>query len=164
MPFSNFLDKEIIKGLTEQAAEVVEKAKENASWSEKIPSAISVGKAQKTSASEYEVIIKLDLNVAPHAAAFEYGSGEHGESGERYLIPGAPWLVIPRERWPKYNPPPDVDPVVLRSVMHPGVKPKPYIEPTIMETRDKFRDILGKEFKAMILADTKKVEVISVKK
>jgi hypothetical protein len=164
MPFSNFLEKEIIKGLTEQAAEVVEKAKENASWSEKIPSAISVGKAQKTSASEYEVIIKLDLNVAPHAAAFEYGSGEHGESGERYLIPGAPWLVIPRERWPKYNPPPDVDPVVLRSVMHPGVKAKPFLQPAIDESKPKFKARAAAWFKRAYLESTPRVEVISVKK
>jgi hypothetical protein len=110
-----------------------------------------------------EIVIDTSEDAAPMAGAFEWGSGEHGEEGDRYLIPGAPWLIIPRERWPDFEPP-ERDPILMRSVMHPGVEARPYIKPTIMETRDKFRDILGKEFKAMILADTKKVEVISVKK
>ena len=169
MPFnkiSQALDRRMIKGLTERANKIANDAKENASWSSRIPNAISVGKAEK-SGNGYTISIKIDSSrdgPAPHAAAFEYGSGEHGESGKTYTIPGMPWLAIPRERWPKYTPPPDVDPVFLRSVEHPGVKAKPYLEPAIESNRDILRETLSKIIKSAYLDTTVKVTVISAKK
>ncbi len=161
--FRQFLDSRMIKALTTQASRVAEQAKENASWSKSIPNAIGVGKAEKTS-DGFKVDVTVDLNKAPHAAAFEYGSGVHGEKGETYTIPGMPWLAIPRERWPKFAPPPDVDPVVLRSVQHPGVEAKPYLQPAIDQNRNRIREALGKVFKSAYLDSTVQVTVISAKK
>ena len=156
-------DARMIKALTTQASRVAEQAKENASWSKSIPNAIGVGKAEKTS-NGFKVDVTVDLNKAPHAAAFEYGSGVHGEKGETYTIPGMPWLAIPRERWPKFAPPPDVDPVVLRSVQHPGVDAKPYLQPAIDQNRNRIREALGKVFKSAYLDSTVRVTVISAEK
>jgi len=153
----------MIKALTVQASKVAETAKENANWSRSIPNAIGVGKAEKT-ASGYTVNVTVDLNKSPEAAAFEYGSGEHGESGEKYIIPGVPFLAIPRERWSSFTPPPDVDPIVLASVEHPGVEAKPYLQPAIETHRNRIKDALGKVFKSAYLDSTVKVTVISAKK
>ena len=161
--FRQFFDTRMIKALTAQASRVAEQAKENASWSKSIPDAISVGKAEKTS-SGFKVDVVIDLNKAPHAAAFEYGSGLHGEKGEKYTIQGMPWLAIPRERWPKYAPPPDVDPVVLSKVEHPGVKAEPYMKPAIEQHRNRIREALGKVFKSAYLDSTVRVTVISAEK
>ncbi len=161
--FKQIFEGRILKELTIQASKIAEKAKTNANWSKSIPDAIEVGKAQKTSTG-YEVDVTIDLNKAPEAAAFEYGSGEHGEEGKTYTIPGMPFLAIPRERWPKFEPPPDVDPVVLGSVEHPGVEARPYLQPAIESTRAGFVSSIAKIFKRSYLDGTVKVTVISAKK
>lgn len=161
--FKQIFEGRILKEITVQASKIAEKAKDNASWSSSIPDAIGVGKAQKTSTG-YKVDVTIDLNKAPEAAAFEYGSGLHGEKGETYTIPGVPFLAIPRERWPKYAPPPDVDPVVLRSVEHSGVKARPYLQPAIESTRAGFVTSIAKVFKRSYLDSTVRVTVISAKK
>ena len=164
--FKQIFEGRILKELTVQASKIAEKAKENASWSKSIPNAISVEKAEKTPTG-YEIVIKVDASEdgpAPHAAAFEYGSGLHGEKGKKYTIPGMPWLAIPRERWPKFAPPPDVDPVVLGSVQHPGVKARPYLQPAIESTRAGFVTNIAKLVKLAYLDSTVRVEVISAKK
>jgi hypothetical protein len=155
------LDRRMIKALTERANKVAEDAKQNANWSKKIPNAISVGKAEKTS-SGYAIAIKVDSRPdgpAPHAAAFEYGSGERGPDGEPYLIEPREMggkLAIPRSRWP--------DPIYLPYVNHPGVEAKPYLQPAIDSNRDIIRETLGKIFKLAYLDTTIKVTVISAKK
>ena len=111
-----------------------------------------------------DVVIDTSDDAAPMAGAYEWGSGVHGDKGQTYTIPGMPWLVIPRERWPKYNPPPDVDPVVLRSVEHPGVKARPYIAPSIVKIIPKMKKTFAKEFKQAYLRGVPKVTVISAKK
>ena len=119
---------------------------------------------KKGSKYSIDIVIDTSKDAAPMAGAFEYGSGEHGESKERYTIPGMPFLAIPRERWPKFQPPPDVDPVVLGSVEHPGVEARPYIEPTIKEIRKPFKKMFAEEFKRQYLMGTPKVTVIRAKK
>ncbi len=161
--FKQIFESRILKELTIQASKIAEKAKTNASWSKSIPDAIGVGKAQKTS-NGYKVDVTIDLNKAPEAAAFEYGSGVHGEKGETYTIPGVPFLAIPRERWPKFEPPPDIDPVVLQSVEHPGVEANPYLQPAIESTRAGLVSSVAKLFKRSYLDSTVKVTVISAKK
>ena len=159
----------MIKELTIQANKVAERARENASWSRSIPNAIGVGKAEKT-ASGYTVNVTVDLNESPEAAAFEYGSGEHGESGEPYVIEpiNATRLVIPKKRWARYVPAedenPNRDPLFFMSVLHPGVKAKPYLQPAIESTRAGFVSSIGKIFKQAYLDSTVKVTVISAKK
>ena len=161
--FKQIFESRILKELTVQASKIAEKAKTNANWSRSIPNAIGVGKAQKT-ATSYKVDVTIDLNKAPEAAAFEDGSGVHGEEGKTYTIPGMPFLAIPRERWPKFQPPPDVDPVVLGSVEHPGVEARPYIEPSIKEIRKTSKKMLAEEYKRQYLMGTPKVTVIRAKK
>lgn len=111
--------------------------------------------------SSIDVIIQL--KYAPWARAFEYGSGEHGEEGTRYRIPsegGGNFVAFPLERWPQYVPPPEKKYHYFPYVMHPGVKAKPYIEPTITETKKEIRNIFAKEIKAGLLAGVPKVTVI----
>jgi len=93
--------------------------------------------------------VVIDLEEAPMAVAFEYGSGVHGDEGEKYRIPkegGASHVAIPRDRWKAYQPPPDRDPLVFVKVMHPGVRERPYIRPTINENRKEIAKIIGREF------------------
>ncbi len=125
-----------------------------------IVDATSLGSPVRDGQSDY-IEISINLETAPAARAFEYGSGIHGQSKKEYPITsksgGA--LAIPRERWPKYQPPPDSDPVILRKVMHPGVVARPYIIPTIQETKEEITKILGREFVASIRS-TRPVEII----
>jgi hypothetical protein len=127
----------------------------------------SVGSVQKKG-NQMSIDISIDISkeAAPEAPAYEWGSGEHATRGNvgRYKIEGNPLLAIPRSRWPDYNPPPDIDPVVLPYVLHPGVAPRPYIAPSIQESTPKIKEILGRGFKASILVGVPKVEVISAKK
>ena len=156
--FRQFFDAKMIKSLTSQASRVAEQAKENASWSKSIPNAISVGKAEKTSGG-FKVDITIDLNKAPEAAAFEYGSGEHGEKGAKYPIRakdpeqqplhffGKTWFIGPELPFG-----------------HPGVKARPYLQPAIDQNRNRIREALGKVFKSAYLDSTVRVTVISAKK
>lgn len=117
----------------------------------------------------YSIDIKVDLNIAPAAAAYEWGSGIHATRGNAGTYP-----IVPKNHnylaffWPKV----DGDPsfrrlpdgrVLLASVNHPGVAPKPYLKPTIDDTKEEFKKILGQGFKAEILQGVNKVEVIEVK-
>jgi hypothetical protein len=137
---------------------------------------MSIGKAEKTPEG-YSIEIIVDSRPdgpAPHAAAFEYGSGEHGEKGETYIIePRAAGkkLEIPRSRWPNYvESEADMmagvvrDPIYLPYVNHPGVEAKPYLQPAIESNRSIIREALGKIFKSAYLDSTVKVTVISAKK
>ena len=123
-------------------------------------------KSPQKKGSKYSIDVVIDTrkDAAPMAGAFEWGSGLHGEKGATYSIPGMPWLAIPRERWPKFAPPPDVDPVVLSKVDHPGVEARPYIEPAIKDIREPFKKMFAEEFKRQVLMGTPKVTVISAKK
>lgn len=108
-------------------------------------------------------------NKHPAAAAYEFGSGIHATKGSAGKYP-----IVPKNRqflaflWPKV----DGDPsfrrlpdgrVLLTHVEHPGVEAKPYLMPTHEENKAEFRKILGRGFKAEILAHGNKVEVIEVK-
>jgi hypothetical protein len=44
--------------------------------------------------------------------------------------------------------------------MHPTIVPRPYIRPTIIDTKEEVRKILAQDFKASILAGVQKVTVI----
>ena len=108
--------------------------------------------------------IIISLKLAPWAGAYEYGSGEHGEKGERYRIPregGGSFVAFPKERWPQYKPPPQApDVFYFPYVMHPGVEARPYIQPTIKDTKQAIRKIFAKDFKLAILYGVPKVTVI----
>ncbi len=142
MPFNKMRGLFLSKTLTVIADIIARAARRNASWSSRIPGAISV-ESVKGNNNAQTITIKVDGNKAPHAVAFELGSGIHDESTpKKYMIAprNAPRLVFPIERWPNYVPPPYVDVAVFPGeisgkpyVMHPGVAARPYLEPAIRE-------------------------------
>jgi hypothetical protein len=161
--FKQILEGRVLKELTVQANKTAEKAKQNANWSKDIPNAIGVGKAEK-SQDGYKIDITIDLEKAPHAAAFEYGSGLHRTKGVPSLYPieaeNPLWKPLQfywekRGKW-----------FVGAKLPygHPGVEPKPYLQPAIESTRAGIVTSLAKVFKQAYLDSTVRVEVISAKK
>ena len=163
----------MINSLSAEADRIVKRAQSNAGWSSDIPKAIRYNPAVKTNTG-YEVEIVLDLDIAPHAAAFEYGSGLRGPEKDNYIIEpreGNLALVIPRSRWPKYVEDPDDelggiyrDPIVLTSVWHPGVKPRPYLQPAIDSERKIFINNVRKTFRNLIFDTSVRTTIIDAKK
>jgi hypothetical protein len=124
---------------------------------------ISVGSAQKKG-NQYSIDVSIDISegAAPEAPAYEWGSGEHRTRGSPGLYPieakNVPNLVFWWEKGQKWF-------VGAKLPYgHPGVAPRPYIEPSIQESTPKIKEILGKNFKASILVGVPKVEVISAEK
>lgn len=123
-----------------------------------IKDATSIGDPNVSSDKGYvDVTIDTSEDGAPMAAAFEYGSGVHGDEGEEYPIThreSGRALQIPRDRFQSYTPEPpkypDRDPLYFMKVMHPGVKARPYIRPTIIENKEEIAKIIGREFVASI--------------
>lgn len=166
---TNNVSNGILAGLTKVANIFVQKMKQKITQNNlpsNISDAISIGTAQQAGDGAF-IDVEIDLKKAPSAAAFEWGSGIHTERGVPGLYPilpkNASVLVIPRSRWQNYSPPPDVDPVFVRKVMHPGVAPRPYIAPSIIDSREEVRKILGKEIKAAIMLGVPPVTVVEVK-
>ena len=97
--------------------------------------------------------IEIDLNTAPEALAYEYGSGIHSEKGEKYPIPkdeatrNQPFLVFAWEKaYPHIRRTKDGK-VVLKRVMHPGVAARPYIEPSLDELKKTVKDVISVQIK-----------------
>ena len=121
------------------------------------------------------ISLKDDENGAPWAAAYEYGSGEHSEKAPKpYRIAPkqAPFLAFgwqpetipfnsPKFIGVKREPGEATKGVYFfKYIDHPGVEARPYIRPTINETKEEIRNILAKEAKAGLLAGTPRVTVI----
>lgn len=113
-------------------------------------------------ADHFEVVIAINLRLAPYARAYEWGSGEHSDEGNKYAIdPGKNYMIFPKEDWPDWIPWPNNGGVTpnkngmffLVHVEHPGVAAKPYIQPTIMQINDDVKKMLAHEFKVMVLRD-----------
>ena len=183
MPLSNILtsklDSYMIKALTEEASRIAEKAKGNASWSSRIPNAISVGQAEKTSTG-FQIEIKIDSTEdgpAPHAEAFEYGSGEHATKGEK-----GKYIISPKEATAlAFDWTPDTVPwgspkffgAILESkdstkgryffhfVEHPGVEAKPYMQPAVESGKGNLFNKIGSAFRNAYRDSVVKVTVIS---
>jgi hypothetical protein len=124
----------------------------------------------------YSVEVHVGGSSAPMAFAFEYGSGLHAtrKPAEKYRIaprPNGPgYLAFPTSRWPNYSPPPNVNvarfPGAISNkgfVMHPGIVARPFVGPSVDDSRAEVRAILGRGFKATIMAGVKPVTVIEVK-
>ena len=131
--FRGIIDSLILKELNIELRNIVSMAKSNASWSNKIPPAISSTPATTDGKGKYEATIQVDLKSAPMAAAFEFGSGVHRKDDPNtYIIKNrteGKMLVIPASRWPnkRFND----DPAYLRFVNHPGVAARPFLQPAI---------------------------------
>jgi len=123
------------------------------------------------SGNAYTISVKID---APMAAAFEYGSGIWGKTGQRYKISPKNAKALAFEYEIGKNIPNDVPDlaatpmtysrktgkVVLPYVMHPGVKPNPYVEPSVIENRADARQLLKRAFiESVIVRGTTKYEI-----
>lgn len=165
------LDAKLMRELTTLAGDTAEQARQNAAWSDRIPDAISVGSVTKEDDGSLHIVIKLDIEKAPHALAFEYGSGEHGEKGQKYPIypKNTSALAFPESRWPQFEPPVIsgrkmigmIDgKFLLRFVEHPGVEARPFLHPAIdakrKTIRNRFIGLLSKSYKEAVIS----VEVI----
>jgi hypothetical protein len=121
-----------------------------------IADAISVPNSPKADEGRYSVAIVIDLQKAPAAGAFEWGSGIHSTKGRAGTYPitprNAPMLAFFWERIDKF--------VVLPRVDHPGVSPRPYIKPTIEETLPQVKKILGRAFVVEVMRGQKRLEII----
>ena len=133
-----------------------------------IAGAFSVDPPKQMEAT-YSIDIKVDLKEAPAAGAYEWGSGIHRTKG----TPGT-YTIKPKNKsmlafdWPKVAGEPGFrrlpdGRVLLASVQHPGVAPRPYLRPTLEENKEEFKKILGQGFKAEILQGVNKIEVIEIK-
>lgn len=115
----------------------------------------------KQKGDTYSIDIKVDLKEAPAAGAYEWGSGVHATKGAKGLYPikakNADELHFfwkNRGKWFMGFELP---------FGHPGVAPRPYLVPTIDDTKEEFKKILGQGFKAEILQGVNKIEVIEIK-
>lgn len=154
MPISSDAMTALRKGLTAAASLLAEKAKAKAD-SQNVPEVsknMKVGKVETKGSGALGITISIGMkeNEAPAAAAYEFGSGEHGREGKPYpIVPrkSGGFLVFPKERWPGYAPPPDAPNVFFFSkVMHPGVKARPYMKPAIEENKEEMKRLIGEFF------------------
>jgi len=109
-----------------------------------------------------DVVIDTSEDAAPMAGAYEWGSGVHRTKGTPGLYPieakNAPELHFYWEERQKWF-------IGVRLPYgHPGVQAKPYIKPSLENTKDKIKQTLGKEFKAQILSQTPRVTIINATK
>lgn len=175
MSIRGAIEAQILKQLTISANSIAEDAKRNSAWSSTIPDAIEIGKATKQQ-NGYYIDVIVNLKTAPHAAAFEYGSGERAEKGnkEKYKIEPdqASVLVFPWQpdfipwKSPKFKGIQRTDKGTTKGtyyfhyVEHPGVKPKPYLRPAIEKNRDSIKFKLLAAFTRGYLQVVPKVTVI----
>ena len=165
--FNRFFGSFLYRAVVESANKIAEDARSNASWSSDIPGAIKVGEVNENNGM-YEIIITVDLTEegAPMARAFEFGSGLKTTRGEakKYMIApvNAERLAFPISRWLSYEPPPNVEVAVFPGaisakpyIMHPGVAPKPFLQPAIDKNRKSIRGIILNAVKRGALATIK---------
>jgi hypothetical protein len=127
--------------------------------------------------NRYAIEVRIpmkDGSGAEAAAAFEWGSGEHGRGKGPYIIPKEGFgLKIAQEDWPGFEFPVKPGPrmvgqneggdFILRYVIHPGVAAKPYISPAILAVMEEAIKILGKAVRTELsVLDGKGTEVIII--
>jgi len=132
-----------------------------------IINATSIGAPSRQGQSEYIDII-IDLEQAPAARAFELGSGIHSDSGETYEIhpKNVSHLAFMWDKVDASTPPGrkfrgisnETGKAIFTYVDHPGVKSRPYIKPTMKDTKDEIVKIIGTQFTFSM--KTHKVEII----
>lgn len=153
MPASD-ISASIREGLRDSADLFEKELKAKIKSEDKLSSKISdsiIKEGPFQSGEGFHIDIIVGGKQAPMALAFEFGSGEYATRGKRgkYRIPnegGVDFVAFPKERWPGYQPPPDREFFVFPFVMHPGVRPVPYVVPTIKKTTPEIAKILGASF------------------
>lgn len=155
------------------AAKAAAKSQEVRAPSE-IAGAFSVGSPMQNGAT-YFIDISIDKETSPVAGAYEWGSGLHATRGkkEKYKIEPKNKMAL-AFFWDKVDSSTKTaakfmgissttGKAIFNFVEHPGVEKRPYLVPTINETKAEFKKILGKGFKAEVLQGVNKIEVIEVK-
>lgn len=111
----------------------------------KIKDAVFISRVQGNKNSRF-ITVGVDLKSAPHARAFDVGSGLHGKFRRKYEIRpvNATLLQFPGTNQYKGR--------IIRTplVMHPGVAGVNYTKKAIQEVRPKIKEELGKEAKENI--------------
>lgn len=133
----------IRRALVSLADSIAKKARQNASWSSTIPDAIEVGELVDDGNGNMSISVSVDMDKAPHARAFEKGSGVHGEEKAPYTIapknvdalaffweggPSASELFATSR---KFIGQADDGRLLFTSVEHPGVRSRPYLGPAV---------------------------------
>lgn len=169
MPTNSNIQNELIASVT-KAVNVLYTAIMRRLSSAEYPDAIAAN-TKTTPATEKDkvitgsIIVDASPNAAPMALAFEIGSGIWAEQGTRQKYPIEPTEAsILAFNWPEAEniaKREGVDLVnfgpggkaFLPKVMHPGIKAKPYIQPSIEEKLDEIADIIGDDFVLAISAE-----------
>lgn len=146
--------------IIEAASLVADAARDKSSWSKRIPGAISVSEVREWK-DGLGIYIKVDLNKAPEARAYEYGSGIHAThftASPRQLGAGGFIEITPRNspflafmgthEWEGQLI--VVPPMGGGIVHHPGVEARPFLKPATDENRARIREILGKAVRQSI--------------
>jgi hypothetical protein len=117
--------------LVKIANRVARAARNNAkAFSSRIPRAIKVGTVSSTKQTA-SITIWLDTDIAPQAAAFEHGADPHVITARN-----APLLVfMGTNDWAGQI-------IRKKSVNHPGIAPRPYLQPAKDDTREQNREEL----------------------
>ncbi len=133
----NIMDRAVIPAFTRQMANIGEEARRNAPRS-RIGEAIEILPVEEQDGRVVGTI-RVDLNIAPEARAYEFGSGIHSTQGSAEKYPILPvnanalvffWENEPAEVQERFPHTPEGK-VILRRVMHPGVEPRPYLFPAV---------------------------------
>ena len=117
--------------------------------STRIPKAIRVGKISATQAT-VTINITIDTSIAPQAMAFEHGADPH-----QIFAKNASNLVFPgTNEWEGQT-------IVTPKVNHPGIKPRPFLQPAKDRHRQQnlqdLRDAVGRNMRLQIRGMAKKV-------
>jgi hypothetical protein len=163
--FRRFIDNLVLKALTEEIGKIADSARKNVSAKRlpyEIVSAISVSPAEVIGDGRYQIAIDVDLQEAPMAAAFEWGSGLHATRGVamEYDIKAknAPVLSFlwkyPSPLGRKYIVPEDEQVSFIR-ISHPGVAPRPYLQPAIDKNKLSLQSRLIDVFVTSLLQNMK---------
>jgi hypothetical protein len=176
MPTSNTM---LLKGITLAASILAANARKITSrggkggYPSEIPSAITVDKATATDRGASITISTHDIGDDENVAitlAFELGSGLTGERRQRYLIAPKegnkvlhfPWAEAKNigEREGVSDIVDDAGNAFLPSVMHPGIRPNPFLQRALDESSVAMNEIIAEDIETLILPDLPDFEVV----
>ena len=179
----------ILEALVKSASLVVKAITDNIDTkrvSSNIKSAMSISKADISDGTA-SISIIIDTEQAPEATAFEWGSGIHATRGvqKKYTIepknatklkfpftltymPGSKFLGMKgyKNRYAVWRELQGGDHGQVSGesfwayVEHPGIEPKPYIEPAVLDTMGEVTKLLGTSFIVDVLIGDRKVITI----
>lgn len=147
----------LISSLTKIANHFVIRMKDKISQNnlpKEISDAISISPAN-VSGDSGSIDVIIDLKTAPMASAYEWGSGLHATKYSPMLYPiptvkPGPLHFFWEERGKWFF-------GAKLPFGHPGVAPRPYIEPTLLAELPEMKKMVGEEIKAQILIGLKEM-------